>query len=65
MPASVAAALSLVDGETVQLKQNGYSVSLPVRTDDDVPEGCVWVPGGLPETAGLGALYGAIEVSRS
>ncbi len=66
--ASMAAAdlqkLSLSDGDSVSVRQNGSAVSLPCKLDDDVPEGCVWVPAGLPETTTLGELFGAIEVSK-
>ena len=56
---------SLSDGDTVSLSQNGSSVSLPVKQDDDVPEGCVWLPIGLPQTSALGEVFGEIEVSRT
>jgi len=67
--ASMAAAeldrLNLAEGDQVKLSQDGASVSLPSRRDNNVPEGCVWIPGGLPETSALGDLYGPIEVSKA
>jgi len=54
----------LSEGDTISISQNGSSVTLPVKLDDDVPEGCVWVPAGLPQTSALGEVFGAIEVSR-
>ena len=57
--------LSLNDGDSVSVRQNGSAVTLPVKLDNNVPDGCVWVPTGLPETAALGELFGAIEVSRA
>lgn len=57
--------LSLNEGDSVSVRQNGSAVTLPVRLDNNVPGGCVWVPAGLPETAALGELFGAIEVSRA
>jgi len=67
--ASMAAAeldrLNLTEGDQVKLSQDGASVSLPSRRDNNVPEGCVWIPGGLPETSSLGDLYGPIEVSKA
>lgn len=57
--------LSLSDGDTVSVRQNGSVVSIPCKLDNDVPDGCVWVPAGLPETMQLGELFGAIEVSRA
>jgi NADH-quinone oxidoreductase subunit G len=56
---------SLSDGDVASVSQNGLVVSLPCKLDDDVPLGCAWVPAGIPETASLGELYGAIEVSSS
>ncbi|NND90761.1 MAG: NADH-quinone oxidoreductase subunit G [Granulosicoccus sp.] len=57
--------LSLAEGDSVSVKQNGAEVRLPVKLNDDIPEGCVWIPAGLPETASLGELFGVIEVSRA
>ncbi|MFK7997184.1 MAG: NADH-quinone oxidoreductase subunit NuoG [Granulosicoccus sp.] len=65
MSASCAASLSLADGEQISVRQNGSIVSLPAKVDDAVPEGCVWVPAGLPETQALGDLFGTIEVSKA
>ncbi len=64
MANAVAQKLSLGDGDTVSVRQNGSAVTLPVKLDNNVPDGCVWVPTGLPETAALGELFGAIEVSK-
>lgn len=57
--------LALNDGDSVSVRQNGLAVVLTVRRDDHVPDGCIWVPAGLPETAGLGTLFGQIEVSKA
>ncbi len=65
MAASVARELSLSEGDNASVRQNGLVVTLPVRIDDNVPDGCVWVPTGLPETAALGELFGTIEVSKA
>ncbi|MGQ7844005.1 NADH-quinone oxidoreductase subunit NuoG [Granulosicoccus sp. 3-233] len=65
MADSVARKLSLADGDPVSVRQNGSAVTLPVKLDNNVPDGCVWVPTGLPETAALGELFGAIEVSKA
>lgn len=56
---------SLSDGDNVLVSQNGSAVTLPAKADNDVPEGCVWVPMGLPETAELGDLFGPIDVSKA
>jgi len=65
MSASQAASLSLADGEQVSVRQNGNAVLLPAKVDNAIPEGCVWVPAGLPETQALGELFGTIEVSKA
>lgn len=56
---------SLSDGDRVLVRQNGSAVTLPAKSDNNVPEGCVWVPTGLPETAELGELFGPIDVSKA
>lgn len=55
---------SLSEGDTINISQNGSSAILPVKLDNDVPDGCVWVPIGLPQTSALGEVFGEIEVSR-
>jgi len=60
-----ASRLSINDGELVAVRQNGAEASLPAKIDNAIPEGCVWVPAGLPETKSLGELFGAIEVSKA
>jgi NADH-quinone oxidoreductase subunit G len=57
--------LQLSDGDAVALQQNGATITLPVRSDDGVPTGCVWLPAGLPETQALGDLFGPIEVKKA
>jgi len=56
---------SLADGDRILVRQNGSAVTLPARADNNVPDGCVWVPNGLPETAELGDLFGPIDVSKA
>ena len=65
MSAVQAATLKVADGDHVSLRQNDASTELPARVDNAVPDGCVWVPAGLPETQVLGDLFGAIEVSKA
>ena len=65
MAVSELAKLNVSDGDTVAIKQNGSSVSLTARADDNIPEGCVWVPSGLAETSELGTTFGPIEVSKA
>ncbi|MFK7852776.1 MAG: NADH-quinone oxidoreductase subunit NuoG [Granulosicoccus sp.] len=64
MPHSEMQKRSLSEGDTISVSQNGSTVSLPLKLDNDVPEGCVWVPSGLAQTSALGEVFGEIEVSR-
>ena len=57
--------LKLEAGDAVTLKQNGARVVLPVKFDDSIAVGEVWVPGGLAATVALGPLSGAVEVEKA
>lgn len=51
-------------GEHVLLKQHVENVALPVIIDTRVARDAVWVAGGIPETKGLGDLFGTIELGK-
>jgi len=55
----------LADGARAIVKHNGARVSLSVIVDASVAAGEVWLPAGLPETAGFGALHASVEVERA
>jgi NADH-quinone oxidoreductase subunit G len=57
--------LKLEAGDAVSLKSNGTRVILPVKFDDSIAVGEVWVPGGLASTLALGPLSGAVEVEKA
>jgi NADH-quinone oxidoreductase subunit G len=57
--------LKLEAGDAVSLKSNGTRVVLPVKFDDGIAVGEVWVPGGLAATVALGPLSGAVEVEKA
>lgn len=59
---ALAKSLNLKDGQYATAKQNGSSVTLPIRIDARVPDNNVFIPAGLNETAGFGAAFGAIEL---
>lgn len=65
MPKAELDRLSIEDGDTVCVRQNGESVLLPCRRDEGVPSGCVWIPTGIAQTARLGAVFAAVEVSKA
>jgi NADH-quinone oxidoreductase subunit G len=50
-----AARLNLKDGDPVCVVMHEGAARVTLELDECVPEYCVWVPAGYPETAGLGA----------
>jgi len=65
MSASELSKLGVADGDMVKVKQGGGTAKLAARADENVPQGCVWVPSGLPETQTLGDLFAPVEVSKA
>jgi len=59
---ATAAALGLVEGDRVRVRQGDGEALLTVAFDAAVPEGCVRVARGIPETAALGE--GAVEIMK-
>jgi NADH-quinone oxidoreductase subunit G len=59
---ATAAALKLAEGDRVRVRQGNGEALLSVAFDAAVPEGCVRVARGIPETAALGE--GAVEVGK-
>ncbi len=58
------AQLGVTEGTRVQVRQGEQVVTLPLVADPGVPAGSLRVPAAYPETAGLGALFGAIHIER-
>lgn len=50
-----AASLNLQDGATVHVVMQDGEAQVVLHFDERVPEGCMWLPAGYAETAGLGA----------
>jgi NADH-quinone oxidoreductase subunit G len=65
MNTALATALSLDDGARACLTQGDASVLLPVRIDDGVADNCVWLPAGVPESAGLGCSFAEVSVEKA
>jgi NADH-quinone oxidoreductase subunit G len=61
-PATLAV-LGLSEGQAVRIRQGGGEAVLSALADEGVPEGCVRVARGIPETAGLGE--GEVSVEKS
>ena len=57
--------LGLQDGDYVEVAQGNGKALLPARADVRVPEGCIRVPAGYPQTASLGDLMGEITVAKA
>jgi NADH-quinone oxidoreductase subunit G len=52
----------IADGAKVRLIQGECSSVLPVCADARVPDGCVWYPVGLPNSARLGASFANVRL---
>ena len=57
--------LKLDDDDRVTVRQNGAKVTLPVRFDEGIAAGDVWVPAGLAATAALGPFHCDVEVEKA
>jgi len=64
MPGSLMERLKLRDGDMVRVAQGAAHVVLPAVRDDSVAPECVRVATGHPLTAGLGDMFGAVELTR-
>ncbi|MBU6193298.1 MAG: NADH-quinone oxidoreductase subunit NuoG [Burkholderiales bacterium] len=65
LPSDLWQSLGLSAGERVRVGQGGASVLLPARLDASLASGTVCVPTGHPDTAALGAMFGAISVEKA
>jgi NADH-quinone oxidoreductase subunit G len=55
--------LGVGDGDRVRITASAATVSLPVRMDEAVPAGCVFIPAGYPATVPLGN-SASVKVSK-
>lgn len=62
MHADLAARMQLHDGIWVNVVQGSAQAQLPVIISARIPDECVWIPAGRPETANLGAAFGEVEI---
>ena len=65
LPPVLWAQLGLADGDKVRVSQGAAHAVLPARVDPTLAAGAVRVPAGHPDTAGLGAMFGAITVEKA
>ena len=65
LPTALWSRLGLSDGARVRVSQDGASALLPARLDATLADTVVRVPAGHPDTAALGAMFGAIAVEKA
>jgi NADH-quinone oxidoreductase subunit G len=65
LPESLWAQLGLTLGDSVRVKQGNAQCVLPAHLDSSLAATAVRVPAGHPETATLGAMFGAISVEKA
>ena len=63
VPSELAAEKGIVDGAIVRITQGASSVLLPARIDPSLASNVVRVPAGHPLTAGLGPMFGRLEIA--
>ena len=54
----------LDDCEQVQVKQGKGTAALPLRLDEGIADGCVYVPWGIDAVRHLAQAYGRIELEK-
>jgi len=59
-----AAALGLVEGDLVEVSQNGSIVQTRVGLDEAVPAGCVRIPAGVAGSEALGDQIGPVSLAK-
>ena len=52
-------------GQPVIVRQGGGAARLPAALDDKLPDDCVRVAAAHPSTAGLGAMFGSLELAKA
>lgn len=56
--------LGLQEGETVKVRQHTHEIELPVAFDARVAKEGVWIAGAILATAGLGDLFGSVDIEK-
>ena len=65
LPEALWSRLGLVPGDRVRVSQGGASAVLPARLDATLAADTLRVPAGHPDTATLGAMFGAVAVDKA
>ncbi len=64
MSRQLATEQKLISSEQVQVKQGRGTAVLPLRIDDGVPDGCVYVPVGIDAVRHLAEPYGKVSLEK-
>ena len=64
MNRQMATSSKLLDSEQVQVKQGKGTAVLPLRLDETVPDGCVYIPGGIDAVRHLTDAFGKISLEK-
>jgi NADH-quinone oxidoreductase subunit G len=54
----------LIDCEQVHIKQGKGTAVLPLRIDESIPTGCVYIPAGIDAVKHLSEAYGKVELEK-
>jgi NADH-quinone oxidoreductase subunit G len=65
LPEALWSQLGLRVGDSVRIGQGAGHAVLPARLDASLAVNAVRIPAGLPETAALGAMFGAVSVEKA
>ncbi|HMD01257.1 MAG TPA: molybdopterin-dependent oxidoreductase, partial [Ferruginibacter sp.] len=64
MHTETAKKLHIQDGDIVNVKQAHASAKLLAKLDDRIARDAAWIASGIPETSGLGDLFGDVEIEK-
>ena len=57
--------LKVVAGDKLSLRRDGARLTLPVKLDESIAVGEVWVPAALAATLNLGPMFSAVELEKA
>jgi NADH-quinone oxidoreductase subunit G len=57
--------LKLAAGDKLSLRRDGVRLTLPVKLDESIAVGDVWVPAGLAATLNLGPMFTAVDLEKA
>ena len=64
MNRAMAGLSKLLNSDQVQIKQGKGTAVLPLRLDEGVPDGCVYIPGGIEAVRYLADAFGKISLEK-